>query len=89
MARVVMVMRGEQNPGPYAARGMNPSSYKMIIGNCEPEVEVTLIPASASFPALLNSNVLEVKPFAGSLHSLRGAHADRQVRRIAGFAYGG
>jgi acetyl-CoA C-acetyltransferase len=44
---------------------MNPSSSKTIIGDCEPEVEVTLIPASAPFPALLDSNVSEENSLQG------------------------
>ena len=70
----------KQNPGPHSARGVNPPSYITIIGNREPEVEVTLIPASASFPALLNSNVLEATLCRQSTFSLRC------VRRLGSLA---
>src|ERR1700721_954186 len=78
----------KQNPGPHSARGVNPSSSKTIIGNCKPQVEVTLIHDPASFPTLLDSNVLEatlqavyilsaartpIGKFGGSLGSLTAA----------------
>jgi hypothetical protein len=61
-----------QSPGPNSARGMNPSSSRIIIASFQGEVNVTLrrspvrdllatFPTTtgkpASFPALLNSDV--------------------------------
>ena len=31
----------KQSPGPHSARGVNPSSYKLIIGNRRTEVKIT------------------------------------------------
>jgi hypothetical protein len=45
MARVGRRTEGKQNPELHTARGVNPSSYTIIIGSDKCEVNVTLMPA--------------------------------------------